>query len=55
MSETQTPAQESAPVSPEEMKDINNRARGQPTRPGLIAMIAALVFIGGLATFMFNV
>lgn len=40
------------PLTPEEMKEANNRARKVPTRPSWIALVVALGFFSGLAAFV---
>ena len=53
MTDPQTPTDDK-PLTPEEMKEANNRARNVPTRPGWISMLAALCFVAGLALFVTN-
>lgn len=43
-----------APTTPQEIKEANNQNRKSATRPGWIAGVCALVFVGGLVAFMAN-
>ena len=51
----QSPGQEQEVIlTPQDVQAVNNRNRRSATRPGWIAGLAFLVFVGGLAAFMFR-
>lgn len=51
MSEPQV-SSENSPVTPQEMKESNNRVRKDATRPGWIAVVGVIVFFGGLVAYI---
>ena len=51
--QTQAPGQDQV-LTPQDVQAANNKNRGSATRPGWIAAVAFLVFVGGLAAFMFH-
>lgn len=51
--QVQSPEEE-AVLSPQDVQKANNRNRGSATRPGWMAGVAFVVFVGGLAAFMFH-
>lgn len=55
MSEPQTqPQGEEEVLTPQDVQSANNRNRAVATRPGWIAVVAFVGFVGGLAAFMFH-
>lgn len=55
MSEQQTqPQSEETVLTPRDVQSANNANRKVATRPGWVAMIAFVGFVGGLAAFMFH-
>ncbi|HSR55514.1 MAG TPA: hypothetical protein VLN73_04705 [Alphaproteobacteria bacterium] len=52
--ETQGAAEEEKVVTPQQVQEANYQNRKAATRPSWMAGLAALVFIGGLAAFMFH-
>jgi hypothetical protein len=55
MSDQQNPASEPVEiVTPQDVQAANNRNRGSATRPGWMAGVAFVAFVGGLAAFMFH-
>ncbi len=55
MSDQQIQSSEQEQVlTPRDVQAVNDTNRGVATRPGWIAVVAFLVFVGGLAVFMFK-
>ena len=55
MSEQQAQSREQDQLlTPQDVQTVNDSNRSVPTRPGWIAVLAFLVFVGGLGAFMFN-
>jgi hypothetical protein len=55
MSEQQVQSREQDQLlTPRDVQAVNDRNRKAATRPGWIAGLAFLVFMGGLAAFMFS-
>ena len=52
--EISTETEPEAVVTPQQVQAANNENRRVATRPGWIAGVAAVAFIGGLAAFMFH-
>jgi hypothetical protein len=54
MSEQQISTEQQEVVTPQQVQAANNANRGRASRPGWIAGLCVLAFLGGLALFMYH-
>ena len=54
MSDSQMSSESQSTVAPGQAEQLNELSRKNPTRPGWIAILVALAFVGGLGFFVTN-